>query len=410
MKYICDKDSCTFCQACINVCRHDAITIRTDLYGYEYMCIDEEKCTHCGACKNVCAGREKVKCSKPIVCYAVQMKDYKKILHSASGGFIQVIAKEVIQSGGVAYGAAMIKENGKFMVIHQRVDSVEQIKDILGSKYLPSYMHQSYIQAKEDLKAGKTVLFTGTPCQIQGLKAYLGVDSYENLITADLICHGVPNTQMFRDYIRDIESRCKIKIKEYCFRDKKVSWGMNYRMQYSVGSRNRLFIRHCPREESSYMAQYLQKNIFREKCYSCDFANIKRGSDFTCGDFWGIEKAIAEGERGLSTFRLKKGVSCILVNTEKGVSWMEKLSSELKILKVPLESIVRNQPSLRGHRKNENREKILSLYAEKGWAEIDKNYRVSMERKIMIYRLKNKVKRILPNPLRVYLYNHILGG
>jgi hypothetical protein len=224
----------------------------------------------------------------------------------------------------------------------------------------------------------------------------------------DIICHGVASTKLFNDYIVQIENQKRIKILDYVFRDKTVSWGTNFRYRYYNvdDSKKREFVKHYPREESSYTSYYLQGATLRESCYSCDFATTNRTGDYTLGDFWGIESEYPELiVKSTSRISLKLGVSCLMVNTEKAANFMPNLKDKMVIYPVSLESIVAHNgnmlaPTLRSR----NRGELLDAYRDYGYGRVESEYKKSIQQKRGAYMMKNFLKSYLPDRVRVYIY------
>lgn len=402
-KKLCAQDECTLCMACVNSCPRDAIYIKTDNRGFECLEIDDELCINCGVCTMVCNKRYEVKKNIPICSYAAQLKDKKNLKLSASGGVYQALARHVLQKKGVCYGSYGRFENGEFKVEHIRVDNEIDLPSILNSKYVVSRIGKIYKEIKTDLSARRLVLFCGTPCQAQGLRGFLGKE-YDNLIIADIICHGVTSAQLFNDYIDAIEQLDGCKVTSYIFRDKSICWGTNYQYQY-VAADGKKITRHCPREESSYMAHYLRGNLFRDNCYKCTLANIQRVSDITLGDFWGIEKTHPEISKGQDKMSIRAGIGCVMANTDKGIAILRELGDMLDEKEVDLESIVANNGNLRSSSyKNQGRDDFLEMYKNNGYLPIEKEYRLAVGRKRYLFRVKNMIKSYMPDAVRIKLY------
>ena len=266
----------------------------------------------------------------PIKCYAGQSRDSEKLKHSASGAAFQMLAEIVLEMGGVCYGCAGKMINGEYSAYHVRVTNVDELQSILNSKYILSHIGTTYQQIKEDLKNGKLVLFGGTPCQALGLKSFLN-NEYENLIVVDVICHGVTSKTIFNDYLREVEKEQNIVITDYIFRDKKAGWGSNFCYSYyNNGDKNKIKIKRFPKEGASHEIHYLRGDISRENCFSCEMSNTNRVSDFTFGDYWAIEiehpEFIVRNDPALS---IRKGINCMMVNTEKGMQYLSKLQEKM---------------------------------------------------------------------------------
>ncbi|HRT82594.1 MAG TPA: Coenzyme F420 hydrogenase/dehydrogenase, beta subunit C-terminal domain, partial [Oscillospiraceae bacterium] len=209
---ICEKEECFGCFACVSVCPQTCITMEEDdAIGHIYPIIDNDRCIRCGLCQSVCpvlVKPEKRSLEKAYAAYSLDEKEHEV---SSSGGVAACFSRNVISDGGVVYGCSSKMDNG---ISHIRVESADQLFLLQGSKYVHSHIKSTYIQAKEDLRMGKQVLFTGTPCQIAGLKSFLKKD-YENLLTVDLVCHGVPSQRLLFDEIKDYDySRNLVSFRE----------------------------------------------------------------------------------------------------------------------------------------------------------------------------------------------------
>lgn len=405
--YICLPQECTLCMACRNICPVGAIEISMDENGYEKITISAGKCINCGQCRKVCHRRKDISGITTVLAYAAQAKSKAALMKSASGGAFQMLAQLVLKKGGVCYGCTFEKTDGKYIARHISIQEEAQLPRILNSKYIPSIIGSAFQEAKCDLDEGRLVLFSGTPCQIQGLRAFLNKD-YNNLLTADLICHGVTAGKLFNDYIRCEEQNQGIKITDYSFRDKSVSWGTNYSYIYYRENDNqkRIQEKHCPREASSYMVHYLYGNIFRENCYRCSLSNTERVSDFTLGDYWEIEREHPEYiTRCTPRMSLRRGISCILVNTEKAKQYIPLLKETMILHEVSLKSVSDHNGNLRSaSRKGSQREWFLETYRNEGYAVIDEAYRQSVGKKMKIYYLKNFLKSYLSDRIRILIY------
>lgn len=404
---LCAQKDCTLCRACVNICPKDAIVTSRDVYGYEKLEIDSQKCIDCGLCSKVCKQRDEVKTNTPITCFAAQATDRDKLKLSASGGVFQILARQVLENGGVCYGSEGKLEDGKYTAAHIRVDAAEDLHRILNTKYVPSDATDAYKNAKADLESGKFVLFCSTPCQIQGLKAFLGKE-YENLLTADLICHGIVSINLFNDYLDELEKRDNITITDFQFRDKSVSWGTNFCYSYykNNSKSKKVKMRHFPREASSYITNFLKGNTCRENCYSCSLSNGKRIGDFTLGDYWAIEAEYPEFIiKSKPNISLKRGVSCVLVNTQKAEDYINNISSKMILREVAFNSIAAHNANLiTSSRRGTDREMLLKIYREKGYSAVEEHHQRKIGKKAIVYKVKNSLKSRLPDRVRILIF------
>ena len=385
-----DKKDCCACGACLNICPKQAISMQKDEYGFLYPQIEKGKCIKCGLCLKTCAFQNSELKNIPIKTYAAQ-SDNTDLKESASGGIFASIAANVLREGGVIYGAAMEMENDKLTVRHIAVENDADLIKLQGSKYVQSSTEKIYQDIKKKLNDNRLVLFSGTPCQVDGLNSYLG-KTYDNLITIDIICHGVPNNQMFQDYIALLEEKYKDKIIDFKFRDKTKGWGLTAKGYTAKG-----YTAIIPANVSSYYYMFLKSYIYRDSCYSCKYACKNRCGDMTIGDYWGIEKAhpeaLKENEYGLD---YKNGISCLIVNTEQGIKVLEKYKSGLRLLDSDFEKAAKENGQL-NHPSSLNAEKriiVLNLYKQDY-----KTLEYSLKNILML----NKLKKIIPGRLKVFI-------
>lgn len=392
------KKDCCACGVCALVCPHGAITMRADEDGFVYPYVNEEKCISCGLCEKMCAFQNKRETNEPIKVYALARKDAISLKKSASGGAFAGLAEQWIEQGGVVFGASLRKCNGKLVPCHVSAQKKEDLFPLLGSKYVQSDLGQTFLETKELLEHGRKVLFSGTPCQIAALKNWLRKD-YSELLTIDLVCHGVPNAVMFQDYI-EIESKKVGHIAEdFRFRDKEMGWGLNAKLIYSNNSEQHSVC--IPSHNSSFYELFLRGEIYRENCYSCPYANSHRPGDMTIGDYWGIEKQHPEYLKPEGTLDCEEGVSLLIINTKKGAEAFEKFGSVFKYYPSIFEKAAKyneqlNNPSQAGS----NRSKILMLYRDKGYEAVDRWF-INSEKKEKIkegilYHIHNDI----PEPVR----------
>jgi len=392
-------EECCGCSACMDICPQNAITMKEDKWGYIYPHIDEHICTNCGACINICAYKKSNTGKESFIGYAAVSADEEILLHSASGGIFYSIAYEFVKNGGIVYGCMMDKNNNGFETKHCRVTNVEELVYLQGSKYVQSRMDGIYQLILNDLKNGKRVLFSGTPCQIAQVNQYIGNRWKDELFTIDMICHGVPNERILNSYISFLERKRKKKIKKIVFRDKAFGWNLCGSILYEGVEKKEML--HSIM--SSYYSLFLGGFIYRENCYSCKYACVKRVGDITIGDYWGVQQdGIAD------KIDIKKGISCVLINTDKGDYCFDKYGE--KILKFPtkIENIVGGNKQLQSPSlKNEEKEHILDMLFNEGYEKVDAWYMKSLGSKRFLYKIwfhcPERIKKGIKNIRNFYI-------
>ncbi|MDD4371680.1 MAG: Coenzyme F420 hydrogenase/dehydrogenase, beta subunit C-terminal domain [Anaerostipes sp.] len=392
-----DKKDCCGCGACMNVCPKQAITMEKDEYSFIYPVIDEEKCVECEMCKKVCGYQKNPETISNINTWVAVNKNESELKKSASGGIFAGIAKAFIEDGGVVFGCAMVLENNILTPKHIMVDSVKDLYKLQGSKYVQSYMENNYQLVKEMLKAHKKVLFSGTPCQVAGLNAFLGGKQYDDLFTIDIICHGVPSADFFQAYIEELNKKNNGNVTSFLFRDKDNGWGLTASVTYTdtTGNNTKKLLSAW---KSSYYSLFLSSKTYRINCYSCPFAGLNRPGNITIGDFWGIEKQHPEYLNGsVAKVDETKGVSCILVNNEQGTKLIETYNKNLQLLKSDVKSAAKDNGQLNVPSPySKDREMILNMYKNKKYEAIDKWYRKSIGPKYPLKLLKDSI----PKPVK----------
>ena len=348
------KEDCCGCGACLNICPKHAIMMLEDECGFFYPAIDESKCIRCGQCKKVCAFQNENVRNNPIECYAAVSRNPEQAEKSASAGIFAAIATKVIEAGGIVYGAAF-DEN--WNVHHVSAENLDQLCALQGSKYAHSDIGWVYTEVKEQLHSGRQVLFSGTPCQIAGLKWYLCKD-YENLLTVDIVCHGVPSSRMLRDYLKTLEYKHGGQVTAFTFRDKSIGWGINGSAIID-GKKIKIW-----QSASSYLYYFTRGWIYRENCYKCPYACEHRPADITLGDYWGIEKQHPE-LLGRGEWDESKGISCVIFNTDKGILLSKHIDCDLK--DTSFEKIRAGNAQLFKPSDMGNRPEIIDIYKETGW-------------------------------------------
>ncbi|MBQ4406240.1 MAG: Coenzyme F420 hydrogenase/dehydrogenase, beta subunit C-terminal domain [Bacteroidales bacterium] len=368
-------EQCTGCRACEQLCIKNAIEMSSDAEGFLTAKINDSKCVNCGACRKICPQNNTQSPNAPKNVFAVRLKDNEVLRHSASGGAFAGISTEVLRNGGVAFG---VKYDTRWDVQFVKITDVQDLCTIQSSKYVQADTLNSFVDVKTSLQNGKTVLYAGTGCQIGGLKAFLKHD-YPNLITIDLICHGVTSPLLFKKYIKWLEQNEDGKILEYNFRDKSIGWGLDYLTK----TRTRTRTRSCGVDP--YYHHFLKGDMYRECCYQCKYAKQERPGDFTIGDFWGIGKEHPD-------FFSSKGVSCILLNTDKAIALWVNIQSRFHFVESTFDKVSRHNGNLLAPTvRPQNRDGIydgISVDADGIWFErFAKKFKPS---------LKARIKSFLP--------------
>ena len=335
-----NKEDCCGCWACIQRCPKHCITMVEDEEGFLYPKVDSLLCVDCGLCEKVCPVINQGKPRQPAVVYAAKNLNEEVRMSSSSGGVFTCLAEQVIAKGGIVFGARF---NEEWDVVHDYTETKEGLLDFRGSKYVQSRIGECYQCVEKFLKSGREVLFSGTPCQIAGLKCFLQKE-YENLLTVDFICHGVPSPGVWKQYLKEMKKKvalqcdkknsvlshpiCEndVQLKGISFRNKRLGWKkFSFTLTFSVP------IDEDGVQTTVLLSEALNKNLFlrgfladlylRPSCHSCFSKCLKSGSDITIGDYWGIKSIFPE-------FDDDKGVSVIIVNNEKNKYILKSLELE----------------------------------------------------------------------------------
>lgn len=312
------KHTCTGCGACSAICPKHCIALTEDSFGFPTPMVDLDTCIHCNLCEKACPVLNSDNDSKnaltPIKIYASRNQNNDVSKKSSSGGIFSVFAEYVLNNGGAVYGVSL---NPELSAEHIKIESTEELYRIQGSKYLQSYAAKSYPHVKNDLTAGKTVLFSGTPCQIAALRQFL-LKSYSNLICIEVVCHGVPSNKVFREYVKGLERKYKSTVLTVNFRDKSHGWHDNsimfkFRNGRTFGQRGK---------DNLYSLGYVNNLFVRDSCTDCKFKAFKSGSDITLGDMWGIESIDP-------SYDIANGVSMVSINSPAGESLFNKIKNQI---------------------------------------------------------------------------------
>ena len=304
----CITNICTGCSACYSICPVQCISMKQDSEGFLYPFIEKEKCTKCKKCEEICPAIVQRKERKPLKVYAAKNPDEEIRRLSSSGGIFTLLAEHILHKGGVVFG---VRFNETWEVIHDYTETIEGLTAFRGSKYVQSDIGKIYKVAKDFLLSDRKVLFTGTPCQLAGLKAFLQKD-YDNLFTVDFVCHGVPSPLVWKKYLNEVTGDKKSRISAINFRDKNTGW-KSYRssVQTSQNADEDGFQIVESLDLNTYVKGFLRDLYLRPSCHNCPSKSFKSGTDITIADYWGIQNVLPE-------FDDDKGVSLVMANTEKG--------------------------------------------------------------------------------------------
>lgn len=318
---ITDKSQCCGCTACASICAHNAITMRPDALGFMFPEVDESKCVECGLCEKVCAFHpdydQSLNLPQPEAC-GVRHKELSEIERSQSGGAFVLLTDYFINGlQGVIYGVGY---KGYFRAAHKRAETIEERNEFRGSKYVQSDLAGVFKQVKNDLKAGRKVCFSGTPCQVAGLASFIGKKLRANLYLIDIVCHGVPAPKVWEDYLQHIEEKENDKIIAVNFRDKKPGGWHSFIQTFTFSGRKI--------HPDTYIHIYDSALSVRHSCNVCHYTNMARPSDVTIGDLWGVEKIDSRFAAD------NRGCSLLLANTEKGREWFEKIKHRADLLPI----------------------------------------------------------------------------
>lgn len=311
-----DKYKCSGCTACQSACPKQCITMAMDKEGYFYPVVDKNTCIDCGLCEKVCPLMKEVPLNdyKPKA-YAVQNKNEEIRRQSASGGAFTALAELVIEKGGYVFGGAF---NDSFGVQHIGVDNIEDLSKLRCSKYVQSNLEGCFLKVKELLKNDKLVLFSGTPCQVNGLKSFLKRE-YSNLITLDLVCRGTPSPGLWESYVEWYKSRNQTKLLKVSFRDKPFGYaGSTMSIKDTTGN-----IKYTTRDVQFFKKVYFADINNRPSCFKCHFKSVKRNSDLTLYDCWHMNKINPSMDDD-------KGATWVIVQSDRGKQLFDNIASKVR--------------------------------------------------------------------------------
>lgn len=384
-KYTINPKECIGCTACAHSCPVGAIKIQKNAEGFFGAVIKDEDCIKCGMCFNVCPVQQGSNAEKEYkAAYACYSKNKDIQRGSTSGGIFYFIAKEILKVGGAVYGVTMDED---LVVKHILVQKEEDFYKLQGSKYVQSELGDTYAQIKERLENGEQVLFSGTGCQVAGLKNYLKKD-YENLLTVDLICHGIPSPGMFEDYTAYLGKKYGGKVVSYKFRQKNPKEAQSYDTKIKVQKGSKILEKTVSGDDDPFTLNYLQNTLQNSQCYKCKFASIERSADITLGDYWGINEVHPDFSNGNS-------VSLVLLNTDRALTVWDSIKSKLEFLLTEKDKILkRNRQLSEPAPYNARREDIYASY-KMGKFGHKFYYKHFVGKNMAIYLLKRKLLEIL---------------
>lgn len=371
-----NKDSCCGCGACSNACPKGCIIMKADTEGFLYPQIDKSKCVNCGKCRKVCPFLGKK--NEPAVqgSYAAISNNDADRQKSSSGGVFALFAKTIIKDSGVVVGTRMSQDFKTAEVV--AIEDVNELDELMGSKYVQSNTGEIYQVVKRYLEANRKVLFTGTPCQVTGLKNYLGKD-YNELFCVEIICHGVPSPKLWKKYVEHMEARYNAHMTRVNFRCKDKSW-----REFGINETYGDEVYFAFKEADPYMQMFLKNYSLRESCYSCKIKGHS-DADITVGDFWGIEDCLPNMNDG-------KGTSLIIVKSKKGNILLEQIKSLCNLEKCDyFKAIRKNSAEVHSVPKPQCRDVFFADMNQMPFHRLAKKY---IEPRL-IQRIKQVVKKIL---------------
>lgn len=371
---------CTGCHSCMNKCPRNCISMEPNLEGFLYPKIDSSVCVKCKKCLSSCPILHDIVIDNMPTAFACINKNEEIRLASSSGGVFSLVADYVINKGGTVFGASF---NENFELEHNYVKCTDGLAKLRGSKYLQSKIGISYTQVKEFLDSGKLVLFTGTPCQIAGLKAFLGDYKYDNLVTVDIICHGVPSPEVWRKYIAYRESRAEAAPQYISFRHKEKGW-KKFSVRFSFKNNTNYCKIFC---EDIFMKIFLRDICLRSSCYNCKYKTLNRQSDITLADFWGVEGLLPDMDDD-------KGTSLLFINSDIGKDVFNSISNSMKYKAVDIsEAVAFNSAAIKSAPQNSNRENFFVDLQKLNFEQLDRKY---CRNKLHV-RIKNRGKLVIRN-------------
>lgn len=350
-------NECCGCMACYSACPYDAIMIMEDNRGFYYPKVDKEKCVNCGLCEKICDYRnKKVSCKAPRNVLSLSASEKDILKNSTSGGAFSLVTDQVLKKDGIIFATALHDDfRVKFISARNHVDR----NKMRGSLYVQSYVGNTYKNVKEQLQHNTEVAFIGTPCQVAGLRAYLGKD-YENLVLIEILCHGVPSNKLFLSHIKFLEDKYQKKAESYSFRDKRFAWWTHgiAEITFSDGTKKSSY------DVQSFLNLFQRNLSLRESCFSCPYKKTERCADITLGDCW---------DKELSSRDKRYGKSLVLINTKKGESFLGLLKGKSQYVEKDIE-YAKKMLSSGTKRPKSDLNKMWDIYIHNGYSTLIKQY------------------------------------
>lgn len=387
---ILESEDCCGCAACSDKCPKGAITMEVDSKGNLRPSVNSQVCVSCSICVRTCPSlynpRKDDQAKSFLVAY---YKNMEISTYSSSGGIFVALAINAIKSGGVVYGAGMQIDDNMLKCKHIRVTSMDGLRDLQGSKYVQSVTEGIFKQVQEDLDAGRFVIFSGTSCQIAALNKFLRI-KYNNLITIDLVCHGVPKISLYNDYISFLEKRSGKKIIGMTFRSK----GNRYlgkhdsyvlTINYQKGST--LVKKMIPNQKSSYYSLFINRVGYRDSCYKCKYSSINKYSDLTLGDF-------KPSKEEIQSFGLNPDItySSVIIHTGNGHAFFERLRNEIETISISQELMIKHHANLqRPSVPTSNGLNLYNIYRRGGYKSLQRKIDIISFRHALIYNIKSSL-------------------
>lgn len=378
------KHNCCGCSACAQACPKQCILMKQDVEGFLYPQVNTSSCIDCGLCEKVCPFNHPYEARTPMHTYAAINNNEKIRMESSSGGIFTLLAEQILNDGGVVFGARF-DENWQVTIDY--TESIEGLAVFRGSKYVQARVGDTYAKCAKFLKAGRKVLYSGTPCQIAGLKHYLRKE-YDNLLAVDFVCHGVPSPKVWEKYLQEVVGT--VNVQGVAMRDKQHEGWKRFNFVLDYQKEEKMITLSSWHQENDYMNAFLRDMILRPSCYACKTRECRSHSDITIADFWGIQNILSQMDDD-------KGTGLVMIHTEKGKDYVP--FDKMQYDEVTFEEGYRNNPAIFRSAKPWPRraEFFQKLDNEDGVVDLIRN---SLKPTLQM-RLKSVIKRVAYLPIRI---------